>query len=429
MVISIDYPTTLEHLNIWLDVCAGQPDEMKEKLLENLILKARDGKAFTISGPDKQTYYYVRIPCSNKKIRKKTRLEVLKEMYLFYYGKGYKEPQKGFTFADMWQEWYEHEEAKTKCNNIKMRKAPATLKHYQNDYKRFFEGSPIEKLRVDKTNEGELECTLAAIFLGENEKRIKNVIGYIDNAFKLAYKNRRIKENVFCFVDKDALLSVAIVPKPKADEEQILTEDQKQTFAEYVYKRERETPDYMPSYAMELSLLTGMRIGEIVALKWCCIDDKWIHVDFAERRDDFTGSRIIVEPKNRKHRKIPMSTDLKSLFSRIKALHHENAEGFIFCDEDGKRYVESVIGNAVRRFGMASLGIKSVSIHRLRRTKASELNANGVPMMTSCAMLGHSPQVEAEHYLFNTKSHEEMIDALEKTAPRRMNIVPFQKAI
>lgn len=44
---------------------------------------------------------------------------------------------------------------------------------------------------------------------------------------------------------------------------------------------------YMPDYAIELALLTGMRVGEIAALHWSDIDNKHIHVDFSEHRIDY----------------------------------------------------------------------------------------------------------------------------------------------
>lgn len=43
----------------------------------------------------------------------------------------------------------------------------------------------------------------------------------------------------------------------------------------------------MPDYAIELALLTGMRVGEIAALHWSDIDNKHIHVDFSEHRIDY----------------------------------------------------------------------------------------------------------------------------------------------
>lgn len=407
----------MEHLDRWLDDCAGQSGKMKESTLENLILRARNGKEFKITKPTSDNgYYKIRIPKTGKYIQKKTRLEVLKALYLFYYGSEYEE-KPPCTFATMWDEWYQFEESLTTCKNVKKRKAPATLKHYQNDYAEFFKDTELEKMRMDKISAGQLEDILMKLFDGKNERRVKNVIGYLNCAFSHAYKRERIKRNVFESVERVNLIAVTVAPKPKEDQERILTVQQLQTFAEYIYKRERETPEYMPSYAMELAVLTGMRIGEIVALKWSCIHADYISIDFAERRDDFTGERTIVEPKNQKHRKIPMFEDMHRLFEKIEALNYHNKEGFIFCDSTGKRYTEPVVGNAVRRFGKASLGIDNVSIHRIRRTKASAMNANGVPMMTSCAILGHTPRTETGYYLYNLIENGQMGKILADTAP------------
>lgn len=95
-------------------------------------------------------------------------------------------------------------------------------------------------------------------------------------------------------------------------------------------------------------MLTGMRVGEIAALSWDSIDEKYICVTQAERRLDYsdrTSEIIIGKPKNGKIRRIPLTSEMKELFQKIRSLGHPDREGFVFTEEVMPR---SAFGIAVR---------------------------------------------------------------------------------
>lgn len=142
-----------------------------------------------------------------------------------------------------------------------------------------------------------------------------------------------------------------------------LTEAQRAAFREHVYQREKETPEYMPIYAMELSLLTGLKVGEIAALKWDCIEHDSLGIRLVKQRDDLDHCRNLVVSRNRIYRKLPMTDDMRELFRKINTLGRTNKDGFIFVDENGERYKESVVGNAIRRVG-ENIGIEHMSLRR-----------------------------------------------------------------
>ena len=136
--------------------------------------------------------------------------------------------------------------------------------------------------------------------------------------------------------------------------------------------------------------MTGMRVGELAALHWSDIDDDWIHVDYSEHRLDYVDrpSEIVVgEPKNYKHRKIPMTDDISDLFLKVKRLGFSSSEGYVFCRKDGERCTAHAIGSAVSRRADEA-GISKTSIHEIRRTVSSYLRQE-LPIKAVASMLGH----------------------------------------
>ena len=116
------------------------------------------------------------------------------------------------------------------------------------------------------------------------------------------------------------------------------------------------------------------------------------------------------EPKNKKHRKIPLTKDIRDLLAEIKEARPVSDSGFLFINEKGKRYTAAQIGCATkRRFN--AVGIKNGSIHRIRRTVSSMLN-QVLPQKAVSNLLGHSEKVNEMHYNYSTADTREKIAAL-----------------
>ncbi|HLK13222.1 MAG TPA: site-specific integrase [Fimbriimonadaceae bacterium] len=133
-------------------------------------------------------------------------------------------------------------------------------------------------------------------------------------------------------------------------------------------------------FAMVLcALRTGMRIGEIVALRW---DD----VDFA--RGYLTVRRSIVlgvesSPKNNRIRHIPLAPDFAVV---LRQRFSERQSDFVFGEaQSSGRHATRMLDTACRRAGLRHIGW-----HSLRHTFASHLAAEGVPLNYVQALLGHS---------------------------------------
>ena len=138
-----------------------------------------------------------------------------------------------------------------------------------------------------------------------------------------------------------------------------------------------------------VALNTGLRQGELLALKWD-------HVDLATgrivvRENDWKGT--IGTPKGGRIREIPLNQTV-----RTALLAHQHARGpLVFCHPDGRRLTYQQCRRPLMR-ACEKAGIESVQWHSLRHTFASHLVMRGVPLKAVQELLGHSTLAMTERY-------------------------------
>lgn len=131
------------------------------------------------------------------------------------------------------------------------------------------------------------------------------------------------------------------------------------------------------------AFLTGMRLGELLNLKWSSVD--------------MTSQQITVEcnstftTKSKKERIIPINKTLFELLKkRMPKLIGITREEFVFCRVRGVKlngnFVSKSFKQAVRDAGMG----EEIHFHTLRHSFASSLIQKGVSLYVIKELLGHS---------------------------------------
>jgi integrase len=144
-----------------------------------------------------------------------------------------------------------------------------------------------------------------------------------------------------------------------------------------------------------LALNTGMRLREILYLKWSDVD--------------FNRNIIVVtQTKSNKNRSIPMGSLVVKTIKDIKI----DSE-YIFCDtETGKPFdsIKTSFGKALKRAGLSD-----VRFHDLRHTAATIMVMGGVDLVTVKEILGHSSIEMTMRYAHpTTEGKMGAIDVLER---------------
>lgn len=419
-----EWPTTREDLRKWLVNGCGQDPQMKETILENLIKNARGGKEFTITEPKtKGGNYSFNLPKDEKtgkrlKIQKKTRLEVLQEIYLYYYGEEYSEKAK-HTFDSMWWEFFERLRTYEAKEDGDTGLKSGTYDKDRTEYHRFFDGTAIQKTKLTQCTAALIEDSLLEIIIrkGITKRAFGTMSSNLGRMFKRAKQSGYIKENPYSDVDVAALRKKCKDSAIHEDEERILNDIEIHKLLHVVKESETKDPYKMQNYAIELSLEVGLRVSELSALMFSDVRGDMLIVERAEHEKRIYGGRYdyyIGETKTRRRRAIPLSDDAKRIIEKIKVLSNARDDDFMFRDiKTGSRLTSKSIGSATTRRGEAA-EIKKVSIHRIRRTVESKLVASGIPNNVVADWMGHSVMVSETHYQYNQWTNEQQVSALRK---------------
>lgn len=403
-------------------------ENSKEESMNNILGKVHKYKIYVHSDGRYVTY----VPDPTKKdgrrqIRKKT-IDELNEFLLEFYTTEVKAKEK--TFDELYKEWVDYKKSFCAVKNVHKGISPSTIRRYQRDFDNYLKDSKLSGMPISAVTAVKLETILGDIVESNNmiESCASNVVGYIRQTFAYARRSGLLKENPCEYMDRKLVLSKCSLKPKKDDSDRVLTIAEMNSLRQSVREHEKKYPDYMPNYAIELAMMTGMRVGEIAALRWMSIDDGYIHIDESEHRLDYEdkpSELIIGEPKNQKHRMVPLTDDMRNLFLRIRSLGHEHPEGFVFVRETGERCTGHDIGCAIDRRASEAM-IKKTSIHGIRRTVSSILRTK-LPARTVANMLGHLESTNERHYNYDFYEDGAKIEALSSISQMSSNVLNFSQ--
>jgi integrase len=320
----------------------------------------------------------------------------------------YIEPNKRTLY-----EWIEYWLWNVKKGEVK----PKTFDSYRETAAVHIGGTLLAKMKLASVRRHHVQSWVdEKKTMGTTPRIIRYAYGIIRNSM-----NDAVRRGLLSVSHADKVSLPSLRPKPVA----ILTQEQQGIFIEAIRGHRLEAMFY-------LALTTGMREGEIAALRWSDYDGK--EQTLAVSRDAIrvneydpvtkakTGTKVIVQdtPKSRAGRRvIPLLPETVQSLLRHRARQLDEKmrnrklyedSGLIFCNEIGGLYDPKAFYSALQKICKATDGLVPIKFHALRHTFATrglEAEISGKAMQ---GLLGHETEAMTLHYqqILKTQARKEM---------------------
>ena len=172
-----------------------------------------------------------------------------------------------------------------------------------------------------------------------------------------------------------------------------------------------------------LAILTGLREGELIGLRWEDVDLETGTLSVRQSRKRLKGPPTFGPPKSERSRRT-MSLAQEAVSSLRQHRAHQNTarlalgpewedHGLIFCTRHGKPLLASNLLKMQHRL-CEKAGVPYIPIHGMRHTNGTALLASGVDLKTVQARLGH------QSASFTMQEYVHALQATDEEAARRV---------
>jgi integrase len=219
------------------------------------------------------------------------------------------------------------------------------------------------------------------------------------------------------FVSGDCPAQRVKLPKRDAARLRFLTQDEARQLLSALGGRSRDMHDIAL-----LSLMAGLRAGEIHALHWADVDRN-------------TGLLTILDPKNGKNRHVPMVPEIVDMLER--RFKGQEKDALVFPGKGGvlRQYVSDTFQRVVKELGLndgISDARQKAVFHTLRHTFGSWLVQAGEPIFTVSKLMGHSSVLVTQKYYAHLAPDQTRQTAMRLSGmlePKTATVMPFKKTV
>lgn len=342
-----------------IDLIAGQ---VKMKRKEDYL---KEHKFSIWQAANGYWYTYVIRDCERKQLKRKTK-EALEDCIIRHYEEN--DPEKNPSFREEYQAWID---SKREFKEIK----ESSLRSYDDNYRRFFKGTGFEKLKVT-----DIDDLILDEFIRKNiadyhltAKAYAGLRTIILGTMKYAKRYRHTDFSISTFF-KDFQISKSAFAKPSNRRKIVYTRDERAKL--FAYFMDNPTMEHL---GLALMTLTGMRIGEIAALKKednTSNQHLFIHRTEVRERDKDGKNHFVVQDSAK------MDHDEEIVIPKIA----QRVIDLAYMQSHDDEYLFSVDGVRIRtkqfRYHLKkacdSVGIRYLPPHQMRKTCGSILLASGI---------------------------------------------------
>ncbi|MBO5371212.1 MAG: site-specific integrase [Lachnospiraceae bacterium] len=287
-----------------------------------------------------------------------------------------------------------------------------TADRYQNDYDKFIDGTDFSKMDIESVEQKDvvrfLKDTINDNYI--TRKVFSNIKTVLNGIFSYAMSEMNLNCISMSYTLKDFKVSdkkfKKIIVK---DEEQVFNEEEVVKISEYILSNYSSTREF----GVLLALLTALRVGELSSLKYTDQENGRLYIQRTEikyeNEDDKTVYAVREFPKSEcSMNGIELSDSAIKVLAMIRKLNMKNGinSEYLFYEENYGRLKSYFFSKALKKVCKA-VGIKYRSMHKLRKTYASYLLANGVEEKIAQSQLRHKDSATThKYYEFSIRNKE-----------------------
>lgn len=294
---------------------------------------------------------------------------------------------------------------------------PKSFQRYHGIYKNYIESTDFGNIKLNDLRTTHLQRHYKKLLdNGVTPTTIRQINTNLKTCLNEAERQGYIQKN-WC--------KLVTLPKKEDNKEvKVLTKQEQEKFLEAIKGHELEL-----LYIVALG--TGLRIGEILGLKWSDIDFKnnELHVNRSlQKAAIYENDKIVryevqeTTPKTKNSlRTIPVP---QNIIKKLRAHKKEQNElilllqeeydnkNYVFCNKLGRPIEDKRPGRNLKTI-LTSIGIEPIKFHALRHTYATRLFEAGIPPKTVQHLMGHA-DIETTMNIYTHVMKEQKLEAIDK---------------
>lgn len=345
---------------------------------------------------DGKWYTHIRENGKRRLIKRNTREQVEDAVIAFIEGQ-----QK--TIKQIFTEWLQEKKWYGEIQK-------STCDRYEADFAKFF--GEFGNRRIDEVNELDLEYFIKdSIKTYElTNKAYSGLRLLLLGIFTYAKKHKLTEISIQAFFRELCLSSKLFRKTRKRAEDNVFMDDE----VERLIKHFMTYRPNVISYGIVLALRTGLRVGELCALTPQDIHDGYIDINKTEIRYRVDSSHYTREIRDNAktdagNRQVIIDSETEKIIQEILRL---NPNGKYLFEIDGRRCLGSSFTKKLER-ACNTIGIKPRSMHKCRKTYATNLINANVPESFIIAQMGHVDiSTTKNYYLYDNTSRDKAVEYL-----------------
>ncbi|MCD8131933.1 MAG: site-specific integrase [Lachnospiraceae bacterium] len=387
--------------------------------------KILDQHPYSITlNPDGRYSTYVTDETKKSKRRKivKPSRELLDKEIIKYYKEREKEKSlEKITLRKFYPEWFQYKTLHTTSS--------AYMRTIDQLWKRYYLNDPIIDRPLVDLDEYTLDMWVHSLIRQHNLTKTQyyNMAIIIRQSLDLAVSKKIIAVNCFSGIKVDYKMFKPIIKKP--DTTQVFLIEEQPQIEQEAYNNFHEQGK-SAALAIPFAFQTGMRMSEIVALRWSDIDEEQencIHVqrmevkEYNQLPDGTWGDlrRVVVDRTKtiQGNRNVYLTSAARDILATVHSFNEEMGygnDGYIFMNENG-RVTSPSLNRRIRRY-CRKIGISEKSMHKIRKTYISTLiDSDEININYIREQVGHADaRTTYGSYCYNRKSKNLTAQEMEK---------------